>query len=125
MNRIVWAFVIGFALILVVILVAGLVVPSGWGGGYGWGMIGPGMMGPGMMRGGWGFGFLGPIVLLVLGVLIVGGVVWFVQALARGGSMSGTGKTGAEAPLDILKRRYAAGEITKEQFQEMRRTLEP
>jgi uncharacterized membrane protein len=29
-----------------------------------------------------------------------------------------------EAPLEILRRRYAGGEITKEQFDEMRRTLD-
>lgn len=32
--------------------------------------------------------------------------------------------TGApEAPLDILKRRYAAGEITRDQFEQMRRDI--
>ncbi len=29
-----------------------------------------------------------------------------------------------ETPLDILKRRYAAGDITTEQFQEKKKTLE-
>jgi uncharacterized membrane protein len=29
------------------------------------------------------------------------------------------------SPLDILKRRYAAGEISREQFEEMRRVLHP
>ncbi len=28
-----------------------------------------------------------------------------------------------ESPLDILKRRYALGEITREQFEEMKRVL--
>ncbi len=28
-----------------------------------------------------------------------------------------------KSPLDALKRRYALGEITKEQFEEMKRTL--
>jgi putative membrane protein len=29
-----------------------------------------------------------------------------------------------ETPLDILKRRYAKGEITKEEFQQMKKDLE-
>lgn len=124
MSRSLWALGIGLALILVLVLGAALVVSLGWGRGYGWGMMGPGMMGPGMMGGWWGFGLLGPIGLLVLGVLIIGGAVWFVQSMARGGTASGSGKAGAEAPLDILKRRYAGGEISKEQFEAMRRTLE-
>ncbi len=123
MSRSVWALVIGLALILVLVLGAGLVISSGWGRGYGWGMMGPGLMGPGMMGGWWGFGLIGPVVLLLLGVLTIGGAVWVVQTMARSGSASGWAKAGAEAPLDILKRRYAAGEITKEQFEEMKATI--
>ncbi len=29
----------------------------------------------------------------------------------------------SESPLDILRRRYALGEITREQFEEMKRVL--
>jgi uncharacterized membrane protein len=32
-------------------------------------------------------------------------------------------KSTDEAPSEILRRRYAGGEISKEQFDEMRRTL--
>jgi putative membrane protein len=64
-----------------------------------------------------------PIFLLVVGVLCVAGIVWAVRLSARGGSQSlGLRPTG-EAPLEILQRRYAGGEITKDQFDEMRRTL--
>jgi len=100
-----------------------LVLFSVFGQGYGWGMMGSGMMGPGIMRNGWGFGLIGPIVLLVLAVPIIGGIAWVVQALVRSGSGPAS-RGGGESALDILKRRYAAGEITREQFDEMRRTLE-
>jgi uncharacterized membrane protein len=64
------------------------------------------------------------VFLLVVGVLCVAGVVWAVQLSSRGGSQSvGMGSAG-EAPLEILRRRYAGGEITKEQFDDTRRTLD-
>lgn len=77
-----------------------------------------------MMGGWWGIPFLGSIFMLVLVGLTIGGVVWFVQALARGGPATGGRTPGAETPLEILKRRYASGEITKEQFEEIKRALE-
>ena len=54
--------------------------------------------------------------------LIIAGVVWLVQSLARG-TGSSSGAPPGESPLEILKRRYAKGEITKEQFEEMKRDL--
>lgn len=56
--------------------------------------------------------------------LVIGGVVWFVQSLSREGSRPGTGRMVGETPLEILKRRYSSGEVTKEQFEEIRRTLD-
>ena len=35
----------------------------------------------------------------------------------------GNSHGGAETPLDIAKRRYARGEITKEQYEEIKKTL--
>ena len=50
--------------------------------------------------------------MLLFWVLILGGGVWLAQTPAQG-----------ESPLDILKKRYSRGEITKEQFQDMKRDL--
>jgi len=124
MSRNAWAIGIVIAFVLILLVGAGLLASGGWGRGYGWGMLGPGMMGPGMMGGWWGFSFLGPIFGLVLVGLIIGGVVWFVQSLSRGDPRLGSGRTATETPLEILKRRYASGEVTKKQFEEMRRTLD-
>jgi uncharacterized membrane protein len=33
------------------------------------------------------------------------------------------GQPGYDSALEVLRRRYAAGEITKDQFEEMKRTL--
>ncbi len=103
---------------IVVLVVLGAVVllpalmMSMWGG---WGMMGPGMMGPGMMSrwgDGTGFGF-GPLVLL----LFIGGVGLIVLAFARK-------EPRGEEPLQLLKRRLATGEITMEQFDELRQALQ-
>lgn len=95
------------------------------------GMMGPGFMGPGMMTrspvqpGGmqgwmWGFGMgLGGLMMLAFwGVLIVGGVALF---RALGGRL---GDRSQGTPFDVLKRRYAAGEITRDQYEQMRKDLE-
>jgi len=63
-----------------------------------------------------------PVLLLVLAALLVAGVVWAVQLSSRGGSRS-MGMQSDETPAEILRRRYAGGEISKEQIDEMRRTL--
>jgi len=119
MNRSAWSPWLVLVLVLVLLVGAGVVVSWGWGGGYGWGMMGPGMMG------GWlGMPLLGPIFMLVTAGLVIGGLVWFVQVMARGASGTGGGRPGVETPLEIAKRRFASGEITKDQFEDIRRTLE-
>jgi len=87
-----------------------------------WGRYGDWQMGPGMM-GGWGMGWFGGIFMIVFWILIVVGLVflikWLVQATAKGGSI---GQSGSRA-MDILKERYARGEIDKAQFEDMKRDL--
>ncbi|MEW6406632.1 MAG: SHOCT domain-containing protein [Chloroflexota bacterium] len=120
MSKLTWVIVIGVAVLVILSLASSLLIPLvyGRGYGYGWG----GMMGPWMM-GGFGFPFMGGIWMLLFWVLIIGGVVWLVQSLARGAGQTGTSTPAGELPLDILKRRYAKGEITQEQFEQMKRDL--
>ncbi len=92
----------------------------------GWGMFG---YGPGMMDGNFGFGMmsgLGGIFMILLWIVIIGLGVWLVSSLvSRTNSQPPSNSvTLSESALDILKKRYARGEITKEQFEEMRRTLD-
>ncbi len=114
-------------IILIVVLLMLLIGGAGMMGFGGFGM-GPGMMGGfGMHRfgGPFGFGFnpLGAILSLVFWALIIGGiallVVWLVRNAGRTSLMPSTG----ESPLDILKARYAKGEINKQQYEEMRHDL--
>jgi len=59
--------------------------------------------------------------VLFWGAVIVGGY-FLVRALAESGNRSAVIQS--ETPLDILKRRYAAGEITREEYETMRQDLE-
>ena len=120
MSKLAWIIVIGVVILVILSLVSSLLVPFGYGrgfGGYGWGMMGPGMMGG---FGGFGFPFMGGIWMILFWVLIIGGVVWLVQSLARG---TGSSAPQSESFLETLKRRYAKGEITKEQFEQMKHDL--
>ncbi len=87
-----------------------------WQGGYGGWHMGPGMMG------GWGMGWFGSIFMLVLGVLVIVGLVfltrWLIQTTKGGAEV-----THSPRALDILKERYARGEINKEEFEEKKRDL--
>jgi putative membrane protein len=88
------------------------------------GMAGAGMMGVGMMGGmGLGLPLMGGLFMLGVPVLFVGGLVWLIVALTRGSSTPVLPTTTQQTPLDILKARYARGEISKEQFDEMRQHL--
>lgn len=98
------------------------------------GAYGPGMMGGGSGRGegfammgeGWSrasgtdTGFDGPSAAAMIGVMAVliaavgGAVLWLTRHRA----------TSADSPLETLKRRYAAGELSAEQFAERKRLLE-
>ncbi|MDQ7820818.1 MAG: SHOCT domain-containing protein [Armatimonadota bacterium] len=80
-----------------------------WGGCCGW-------MGPGMM-GRWGWGPWGGGWGLMGMLLVLAGIVLVVLALTRRESRS-------DEALEILRRRLASGEITREQYEELRKTLQ-
>jgi putative membrane protein len=118
MNKSGWVMVALVVVVLVVLLALPVFIApfSRHMHGYGSG----GMMGPWMMG---GFGFMGPILMLLFVAALVGAVVWLVQTASRSGGPAAP-MGGAETPLDILKRRYASGEITKKEFEAMKRDLD-
>lgn len=75
----------------------------------GWGM-GPGMMG--------GYGFFWMLMMLVFWVAVIAGIVFLVKWLAapRGGAH-------ADEAMETLRRRFASGEISREEFEERRKVL--
>lgn len=67
---------------------------------------------------GWGMGF-GWIFVLLFWVLIILGIVYLIRTM--GGSAKKVNQ--GETALDILKKRYAKGEITKEEFDRIKDDL--
>ncbi len=99
------------ALLIVLPLVFGLISGGQYGG---WGMMGPGMMG------GFGWGWFMPIFM----ILFWGLIIWAVVALVRGLSGSrGSDSPAADSALEVLKRRYARGDISKEEYEEKKHDL--
>ena len=67
-----------------------------------------------------GWWMSGGIGMLLFSVFLILGIVYLVRHLtSRGQPPSG----GERTPLDILKRRYAGGEISREEFERMRKDL--
>ena len=129
MNRVNWTQVGVFAVVVLLVFLIGTSLLVGFGG-YGSGMMGSGggMMGPDMM-GGWGFGpfgwlFMLPMCLFPLGflALLVAGNVWLVRAASPQDKADSSAATRNAAP-GILKERYARGEISKAEYEEMRDEL--
>jgi putative membrane protein len=67
-------------------------------GGYGWGM---------------GYSWL---YMIVFWAIIITAIAYLVKSFTKRSDFG----VRHEAPLDILKRRYAKGEITREEFERMR-----
>ena len=83
-----------------------------------------------MWEGGWGWGHMifGPVMMIV----IFGGIILLVVLAVRwlGGTGHGSGHgmghgpgAGGKAAVDILRERFARGEIDKAEFEERRRVL--
>ena len=100
-------------------------------------LMGPGMMGPGMM---WGYGNPGAsgaagswiggltmafgmlMMLAFWAALIIGAILLVRWTIGQPRGVSGT--TSPEGPNDILRRRYAAGEIDQATYQQMKAELD-
>ena len=83
-----------------------------------WGNMDDGAMGGYGM--GYGMGWLGGIVMLAFWALVIIGLVFLIRWIAASTKVEGRGET----PLDILKKRYAKGEINKEEFDAKKKDLE-
>lgn len=67
-----------------------------------------------------GYGFMG-VFMWIFWILVIVGVVFLVKWIVLQGKQSQPSHE--ENPLDILKRRYARGEINKEEFEQKKKDL--
>jgi len=87
-------------------------------GGYGWGM-GPGMMG------GYGYGGHGywGIIMMVFFVAVIVGIVFLVRWAVISSRGPAQGAPREDEAMEILRKRFANGEIGKEEFEEKKKSL--
>lgn len=82
-------------------------MPYGYGYGYNWNA--------------WGWAMMAAMAFVW--ILFIAGFVLVIRwAWGRGGPLSGR-VAHTETALDVLQKRYAAGEITAEQYREMKQEL--
>lgn len=83
-------------------------------GGSGW--FGPGMMG-------WGWWGMGWVFMIVFWAFVIIALIFLIRWLAgQSGSRSQQGQ-GRDSALEILRQRYAKGEIDKEEFEQKKKDL--
>ncbi|MDP2720281.1 MAG: SHOCT domain-containing protein [Dehalococcoidia bacterium] len=70
---------------------------------------------------GWWIMFGGLWMILFWGGLILL-IVWAIKKIARIGE-SGPGAAGKSSPVDIARERYARGDISREEFEQIKRDL--
>lgn len=68
---------------------------------------------------GYGGGMGSWVWMVLMVILVTAGIVWLVRSVANSQTSSSTNDA-----LSMLKQRYAKGEITKKQFDEMKNDLQ-
>ena len=76
-----------------------------------------------MMGWGYGMGWFGMILMALFWIAVIVGIIFLIRWLFVSAGVKGHGTTSEDSPLEILKRRYARGEINKEEFEQKKRDL--
>ncbi|MFO7964054.1 MAG: SHOCT domain-containing protein [Desulfobacterales bacterium] len=76
------------------------------------------------MMGDWGIGWLGMVLMIVFWVLVVVGIVLLIKYMVQSGSnRSNAGVDSRPKAMEILKERYARGEITRDEFESIKKDI--
>ena len=77
-----------------------------------------------MMWSAWGWGWMAlmTVVMVIFWGGIIALIVWAITRFTRSRNIGGSPGE-RRSPLDIAKERYARGEITKEQFEQIKKDL--
>jgi putative membrane protein len=81
-----------------------------------------GYWGPGMMGWGYGGGWIWSIIMLVFWVAVIVGIFFLIRWLVTSTGVGGQARP-EESAVEILKRRYAKGEINKQEYEEKKKDL--
>jgi len=69
-----------------------------------------------------GYGFFGPIFMIIVWGLIIFAIIMFVRMMAGHQDRHGS-QTSEDSAMRILKERYAKGEIDKKEYEEKKNDL--
>lgn len=77
------------------------------------------------MMGGWGMmPWWGALIMTIFWAVIVAGIVVFIVWIVRNISAHAPTQAGQNRALELLKERYARGELTRDEYLQMRHDLE-
>jgi putative membrane protein len=80
-------------------------------------------MGPGMMGWDYGMGWFWSIIMVVFWIAVIVGIIFLIRWLVISSRTGGHVARSEDSPLEILKRRYARGEIDRQEFEEKKKDL--
>jgi putative membrane protein len=80
---------------------------------------------PNMMGGffGGGLGWIGMVFGFIFFILVVIGIIFLIVWLVKRSNHPGVENRAESKALEVLKERYAKGELTKDQFDNMKKDL--
>jgi putative membrane protein len=79
--------------------------------------------GPGMMGWGSGMGWFGGIIMVIFWIAVIVGIILLIRWLIISTRTASHGTNSGESALEILKKRYARGEIDKQEFEEKKKDV--